>query len=95
MIILLRLNCSLYKSSCTESMNSAQSLHDEVRKLLQELIEAVVERNILRNCDPFSLVVQNTNFHVPLTEVSVGIHASEDIRRKHEKLQTELQSLSD
>lgn len=56
-----------------------QYLHDEVEKLLQELMGDFIQRNILRNCDPFSLDVQNTNFHVPLKEVYVGIHATDTL----------------
>lgn len=56
-----------------------QYLHDQVTKLLKELMGDFIQLDVLQNCDPLSLDVHNTSFHVPVLQVYDGINATDTI----------------
>lgn len=55
-------------------------LHDKVKDLLLQLMSDFIQVSHLRNCDPFTLDVRNTHLQVPVSQLYLGIHATDTIQ---------------
>lgn len=66
---------TLFQSSSPQ----IQNLHDQVEKLVRELMGNFIQVPVVRNCDPLSFDVESARFHVPLEDVYIGIGATDTV----------------
>ena len=55
-------------------------LHEKIHEFLLSLMSDFIQVKCLRNCDPFTLDIHNKNFHVPVNEIYIGIHATDTLQ---------------
>ena len=51
-------------------------LYDEVQKLLKSLLSDFLKMDVVRNCDPFTLSLDDPQLKMPIDEVYLGIAAT-------------------
>lgn len=56
-------------------------LHDKVKDLLLQVMSDFIQVSHLRNCDPFTLDVHNTHLQVPVSQLYLGIQATDTIQK--------------
>ncbi|XP_068250343.1 zinc finger protein 862-like [Palaemon carinicauda] len=54
-------------------------LHDQVKKLLKDIMSDFIQISCVRECDPFTLDVYNTRYHVPISQIYLGINATDTL----------------
>lgn len=54
-------------------------LHDQVKKLLRDIMSDFIQVKYVRECDPFTFDVHNTRHHVPISQFYLGINATDTL----------------